>query len=254
MASVSTESYLPESHICFRMKHLFFDLDRTLWDFETNSETALHRLYDELKLEKHLRSFNAFHTTYKKINGALWYKYGLGEISKSELRIKRFGDTLKKFGIHDVDLAKALGEGYIKISPYQTKLFPKAIETLSELQNEGFALHIITNGFKEVQYTKLEKSGIIDFFNVILCSEEVGKNKPARIVFEQALQRAGAKSNECIMIGDDYEVDIKGAENVGIQGILFDPSGKYKIGTHEWHIHALDEIPGIIPWISKTLV
>ena len=236
------------------MKHLFFDLDRTLWDFETNSETALKKLYADLNLEKHLRSFNSFHTTYKKINGVLWYKYGLGEINKSELRIKRFDDTLKEFGIHNIELANALGEGYIKTSPYQTKLFPKAIETLSALQKEGFALHIITNGFKEVQYTKLEKSGIINFFNIILCSEEVGKNKPARIVFEQALQRARAKPNECIMIGDDYEADIKGAQNAGIQGILFDPSRKYKIETHEWHIHALEEIPGIIPWIAKTLV
>lgn len=236
------------------MKHLFFDLDRTLWDFETNSKTALNILYKELELDKHLRSFKAFHTTYKKINAALWYKYGRGEITKSALRVKRFDDTLKVLGMDDIEIAQKLGEGYIKISPYQTCLFPKTIETLEALKGEGYILHIITNGFKEVQYIKLEKSGIIDFFNVILCSEEVGKNKPARIVFETALQKAGATSNESIMIGDDYEVDIQGASNNGIQGILFDPAHKYKTGTHEWHIHTLEEIPGMIPWISKAII
>ena len=234
------------------MKHLFFDLDRTLWDFEKNSEAALGILYEKLNLADQIRSFRSFHTTYKKINAELWFEYGKGNLSKADLRIMRFRDTLKKFDVHNDALAEQLGQGYIEISPYQTNLLPKTIETLTSLKADGFEMHIITNGFKEVQHIKLEKSGLTNFFDVILCSEEVGKNKPAKVVFDHALQCADANPGESIMIGDDYLVDIVGAEKAGMQGILFDPYKSYKEGTHEWHINKLDEIPGLIPWISKV--
>ncbi|MBB78285.1 MAG: noncanonical pyrimidine nucleotidase, YjjG family [Crocinitomicaceae bacterium] len=233
------------------MKNIFFDLDRTLWDFEKNSEKALMLIYKELHLEKQLKSFDSFLKTYKKINSSLWHQYGLGKIKKSELRVSRFSLTLNKFGINDNFLAKKLGDEYIKTSPYQTSLFPYAIETLKNLINDGYKLHIITNGFKEVQYIKLEKSKLINFFSVIVCSEEVGKNKPAKDVFEYAISKAKAKATESIMIGDDYLVDIIGAEKVGMKGILFNPSGRYKDDTHKWQIKSLDEIPRLIPWVQK---
>ena len=234
------------------MKHIFFDLDRTLWDFEKNSQTALNILFDELKLENYLPSFQRFHTTYKKINAQLWHQYGKGQIQKSELRTKRFHDTLLAFDVNNKDLAHELGKGYVEISPYQTNLFPDAISTLDDLKSEQFELHIITNGFKEVQFIKLRQSGLIDYFDVILCSEEVGKNKPAKDVFMEALGRANASAHESVMIGDDYLVDIVGAEKCGIKGVLFDPYQEYKSGTHEWHIKALNEIPGTIPWLAKS--
>lgn len=233
------------------MKNIFFDLDRTLWDFEKNSEKALMLIFKELDLEKQLKSFDSFLKTYKKINSSLWHQYGLGKIKKSELRVSRFSLTLNKFGINDNFLAKKLGDEYIKTSPYQTSLFPYAIETLKNLINDGYKLHIITNGFKEVQYIKLEKSKLINFFTVIVCSEEVGKNKPAKDVFEYAILKAKAKATESIMIGDDYLVDIIGAEKVGMKGILFNPSGRYKDDTHKWQIKSLDEIPRLIPWVQK---
>ena len=233
------------------MKHLFFDLDRTLWDFEKNSEQALKILFDDLSLHGHFKSFQSFHKTYKNINAKLWQQYGKGKITKDVLRIKRFDDTLKSFQIFDKELAGKLGEGYVNISPYQTNLFPNTIETLSYLKKEGFELHIITNGFKEVQYIKLEKSGLIDFFDVIVCSEEVGESKPAINVFNHSLKLADAKSSNSIMIGDDFNCDILGACNAGMQGILFDPHNKYKPNHHEWQINNLDEIPELIPWISK---
>ncbi len=234
------------------MKHLFFDLDRTLWDFDTNSKMALTILFDELNLHNHVPSFQRFHTTYKKINAELWHKYGKGQLKKSDLRTQRFHDTLLAFDVNNKDLAQKLGKGYIEISPYQTNLFPDAISTLENLKSEAFQLHIITNGFKEVQFIKLRQSGLIDYFDVILCSEEVGKNKPASDVFIEALGRADAKANESIMIGDDYLVDVVGAERCGIKGVLFDPHQSYKNGTHDWHIKSLNEIPETIPWIVKS--
>lgn len=234
------------------MKHLFFDLDRTLWDFETNSETALNILFDQLELGSSIRSFRTFHTQYKKINAQLWFDYAKGKVSKEELRTSRFDRTLKKFNINDATLATKLGDGYIELSPYQTNLFPHTIETLETLKKEDYELHIITNGFKEVQYIKLKNSGLIDFFDVILCSEEVGKTKPSPDVFQTALYRANAKKNESLMIGDDYHADIIGAEKFGIQSILFDPGNKHKEGSHDWKIKQLNEIPALIPWIVKS--
>lgn len=234
------------------MKHLFFDLDRTLWDFEKNSETALNILFDQLELGNQIRSFRTFHTTYKKINAELWFQYAKGLVTKEDLRTKRFERTLLNFDVDNQELAKKLGDGYIEISPYQTNLFPHAIETLESLKKDNYKLHIITNGFKEVQFIKLENSGLIDFFDIILCSEEVGKTKPNPEVFQFALDRANASKKESLMIGDDYHADIIGAEKFGIQSILFDPENKHKEGRHDWKVKHLKEIPELIPWIIKS--
>lgn len=234
------------------MKHLFFDLDRTLWDFDRNSENALEILFHALELNKKIRSFRAFHTTYKKINATLWHQYGKGVITKETLRTKRFDNTLKSFQINDPDLAKRLGNEYLEISPFQTHLFPNAKEVLHYLKSNGHELHIITNGFREVQFIKLEKSEILPYFDVVVCSEDVGKNKPSIDVFSHALRQANANKRESIMIGDDYSVDIIGAENAGMQGVLFDPEQKHQNNPHRWKIKELKEIPEILPWIAKN--
>ena len=236
------------------MKHIFFDLDHTLWDFEKNSEAALRILYKEFELGNELRSFQSFHTAYKKINGELWALYGKGKLEKSQLRVKRFHDTLLKFEVNNRPLAEQLATGYVETSPYQTNLFPNTHETLSHLQDEGFEMHIITNGFKEIQNIKLENSGIRDYFDVIVCSEDVGKHKPAREVFSTALERANANSKESLMVGDNYQADVLGAERSGICAVLFDPKQQHKTGTHEWHIKDLDEIPELLPWIVKSRI
>jgi len=234
------------------MKHLFFDLDRTLWDFETNSEAALKILFDQLKLGNEVRSFQAFHTHYKKINAELWFQYSKGDVTKENLRTKRFEHTLRKFKVDNPELVQKLSDGYIEISPYQTSLFPHTIETLESLKKNDHQLHIITNGFKEVQFIKLQNSGLIDFFDVILCSEEVGKRKPNPEVFQFALDKANATKKESLMIGDDYHTDIVGAEKFGMQSILFDPENKHQEGRHDWKIKCLNEIPELIPWIVKS--
>lgn len=231
------------------MKHLFFDLDRTLWDFERNSEIALEMLYDQFDLHNHLRSFRSFHTKYKKVNADLWYQYSKGKITKSVLRTKRFKDTFAHFEVKSEELTLKMADGYVNLSPYQTQLFPHTIETLKNLKESGFELHIITNGFKEVQFIKLEKSGLLPYFDVILCSEEVGHSKPARIVFDTALDMAKAKIPESVMIGDSYEADIKGAENAGMRAILFDPGRSHREGAHKWHIHSLNQIPETLTWM-----
>jgi putative hydrolase of the HAD superfamily len=234
------------------LKHLFFDLDRTLWDFEKNSEAALQHLFIDLEIGNHISSFESFIKTYKQINARLWNSYGSGKLKKEVLRIKRFEDTLKSFQVDHPELASKLADGYVAISPRQTNIFPNTIETLEYLKKDGFQMHIITNGFKEVQHIKLENSKLRNYFDVIVCSEEVGKNKPAPEVFHHSMQLAGAKPEESVMIGDDLKVDILGAERVGMSGILFDPNRTYNDRAHDWHVYSLERIPELLPWIAKS--
>jgi putative hydrolase of the HAD superfamily len=232
-------------------RHLFFDLDRTLWDFEKNSQQALRILYSELGLKEKIPNFYDFYNKYKNVNTDLWVLYGRGKLSKEQLRTTRFEKTLHKFGIVDEDLNLKLNEGYIELSPNQTNIFPHAIETLTDLKNDGFKMHIITNGFKEVQYRKLKNCGFEAFFDIIVCSEEVGKNKPAPEVFHHAMQKANAIPSNSVMIGDDLRVDIVGGANAGMHTILFDPNKKYRKHCSDYQISSLNQIPEILPWIFR---
>ncbi|MES2590078.1 MAG: YjjG family noncanonical pyrimidine nucleotidase [Bacteroidota bacterium] len=227
------------------IKHLFFDLDRTLWDFEANSKKALQEIFKEYELENHIEHFNHFHHTYLRINNDLWQKYGKKKITKEELRDARFLTTLQYHEIHNEELAEKISQAYIDLSPKQTQLFPKAIETLTHLFELGFKMHIITNGFVEVQYIKLKESKLEPFFDIIVCSEHIGFNKPDKRIFEHALELAGAKATESMMIGDDLKVDILGANQVGMEAVLFDPEKRHKSQAFRI-INSLEELIPIL--------
>ena len=229
-----------------KINDVFFDLDRTLWDFEKNSEVALRILFEEFQLGESIPSFKKFHGEYKRVNARFWKAYGEGKISQAELRAGRFRDTLAFFGVNNKTMGADMNAKYIAISPYQTHLFPSTKEVLLDLKEKNYRLHIITNGFKEVQHTKLEQSGLDEFFESVLCSEEVGKSKPHPSVFYEAMSRAQTKANQSVMIGDDFNADIIGAENVGIPGVLFDPNRKYIKNRTVNRIENLTEIPNKI--------
>lgn len=229
-----------------KVRQLFFDLDRTLWDFETNSRFALQYLYDDLRLGDTIDHFMHFHHTYIRINADLWNQYGNGKLTKEELRDNRFKKALEHHGIHDDDLAKKMSEGYIELSPQQTALFPGAVEMLDELRAEDYRLHIITNGFREVQHIKLAKSGISEYFDMVLCSEEIGVTKPHREIFQEAQRITECNTEHAIMIGDDFKADIIGALNAGWTAIHFDPEVKFKKERNVPRIRELAEIPSVI--------
>ncbi|HLU86453.1 MAG TPA: YjjG family noncanonical pyrimidine nucleotidase [Taishania sp.] len=229
--------------------NIFFDLDRTLWDFEKNSEATLLQLFEQTKSVHQIPSFHKFHLTYKEINSSLWKKYGKGKISKDELRDTRFKNTFLKFGINNPELNEFFNEEYIRISPLQKQLFPNTKETLQSLKEEGYKMHVITNGFKEVQFTKLENCGLIDFFEVIVSSEEVGFNKPDIRIFNYAIEQAKAINDKSLMIGDDYEVDVIGAEKCGMKAVHFAPHLKVRNAAQEGRINDLIQLPEIIPFL-----
>tara|TARA_B110001450_G_scaffold9074_1_gene9036 strand:- start:267 stop:962 length:696 start_codon:yes stop_codon:yes gene_type:complete len=206
------------------IKHLFFDLDRTLWDFETNSFNELVNLYHCHNLhQKGISLSEEFVKVYKKINEKCWERYRENTLSKENLRFERFKQTLEYFGIYDLELSIKIGDDYVKNSPYRTILIPNAIELLSELQ-PNYKLHIITNGFQEVQHVKINQSGLANFFTIVVTSEMAGAKKPNPLIFNYALEKAGANLENSVMIGDDLNTDIKGAVNVGMKSIYFNPN------------------------------
>jgi putative hydrolase of the HAD superfamily len=231
-----------------RYEDIFFDLDRTLWDFETNSRAALMQLFQTLKLDHYIADFEFFHSEYRKVNAAYWDDYAKGKVTKEALRIGRFRDALAKCGVHSENVASELANGYVQVSPYQTHLFPGTIDVLTALRELDLRLHIITNGFKEVQYIKLDNSGLRPFFEDILCSEDVGKNKPNPEIFHAALERTGANRSKSMMVGDDFQADVLGAERCGIRGILFDPQEIYAQRPEIERITAFDQL---LPLINK---
>lgn len=202
-----------------KYKHLFIDLDKTLWDFDANAQITLNELYDTFRLkDKGIRDFDCFLTYYKAYNHTLWDQYKRGKIDKEFLSIDRFYGSLKNFRLDDMALAKTMAGEYIRISPTKTKLYPNAIEVVENLSKK-YQLHILTNGFSEVQFVKVEKSGLAPFFKTIITSEMAGFQKPNPYIFQYALNKTSARKEETLMIGDDLEADILGAKKAGIDQI-----------------------------------
>lgn len=205
------------------IKHIFFDLDRTLWDFEKNSHETLMEICETYNLKKlGVNSYTEFIKKYKVINEELWTQYRLDKISQKDLRRERFQQTLSKFNISDFKLAENIGEDYIDICPKKSKLFPHVIEVLDYLKSK-YQLHIITNGFHKTQHIKLNYSKLTPYFNHIVTSEKVGVKKPNPKIFEYSMSITKCKTHECIYVGDDLIVDILGCQNFGIDGVYFNP-------------------------------
>lgn len=205
--------------------HLFFDLDRTLWDFEKNSVEAFKIIFEKHGLNTIFPSFDGFITTYKAHNQRLWDLYKVGQIRKDELRNERFLLTLKDFGVDNPSLAIKMGDDYVALSPQQKILFPNTIETLEYLVPK-YKMYIITNGFVEVQYKKLKICKLEPYFERVITSEEAKASKPSPEIFHFALSSANAKKKESLMIGDDLENDILGAKNYGIDQVFFNPNSE----------------------------
>jgi putative hydrolase of the HAD superfamily len=204
------------------IKHIFFDLDHTLWDFDANSMLTLKELYRKFKLAERIISEDVFIKEYKRINEYYWSLYRKDEITKSELRTIRFKKTFEHFGFTDKDMTAEMAEDYATIGPYKTNLMPGCTEVLNYLSGK-YKLHIITNGFQEIQSIKLGESGIADFFTHVVSSEAVNKRKPHPTIFNYAATLTNSSGLENIMIGDHFEADVQGALSVGWQAIHYDP-------------------------------
>ncbi len=200
------------------IQHIFFDLDHTLWDFETNSAKTFEAIFSDQKVEVKL---NEFLLHYSPINQKYWKLYREERVSKPVLRYKRLKETFDILGykISD-DHINHLATIYIDNLPNYNTLFDDAIEVLNYLLPK-YQMHIITNGFEEIQTKKMRTSGILHFFDKIITSESVGVKKPNPKIFNHALALAETSAKNSIMIGDNLEADIVGAQQIGMQTIFF---------------------------------
>jgi putative hydrolase of the HAD superfamily len=213
-------------------KDLFFDLDHTLWDFETNSKETIQELYTTHRLaDLGIVDFDGFYATYSAHNHRLWDRYTKGFIKQEELRWKRVYLSLLEFKVANEPLAKEMSQAYLEILPNKKHLFPYTIEILEYLKQKDYKMHLITNGFETVQFKKIKNSGLQDYFIEVITSEASNSLKPQKEIFEYALKNANATVAESIMIGDNESADIQGGINMGMDTIFVN------------HIQAIPTIP-----------
>jgi len=227
-------------------KHILFDLDHTLWDFEKNSTEALLEVYDHFQLSRH-NKFTAveFILKFKEVNASLWDQYNLNKIEKEYLRNERFKLTLEGLGIQENEIPPEIGEIYIQLCPVKPHVIPHSFEVLDYLKPK-YKLHIITNGFDDVQDIKLSHSKLKNYFDFIFTSERAGHKKPSKEMFEKAIEWLGADPEECIMIGDNPVTDIQGAINASLDVIYFNPGNLPHSLPVTYEIRSLIELKNIL--------
>ncbi len=204
-----------------RYKHLFFDLDHTLWDFRSNSRGTLCELFEEEALqERGIPDAEAFIGSYEEVNEGLWGRYEAGHLSKEVLRVLRFRNALLRFGVKDAALADRMGTAYLDRCPTKPALMPGTMALLDDLLPH-YQLHIITNGFEEVQAVKIKSSGIDPYFSTVISSEKAGAKKPDPRIFGHALKLCTACADDALMIGDNLIADMLGARRAGWDHVHF---------------------------------
>lgn len=230
-----------------KYQHIFFDLDHTLWDFETNAHEALTDVFNEMDLHSTINaSFDDFYEKYLFHNKTLWDRYQKGFISSDELKWKRMWRSLLDFKIGDEELSKKMSHQFLEILPTKKSVFPYTIEILQYLKEKSYTLHLITNGFENTQRSKLQHSNMDHFFTQMITSERSNSMKPEKEIFEYALSITGASLNESIMIGDNLDADIAGAINVGMDAVFVNHINATSHLTATYTITHLKELENIL--------
>ncbi len=227
-------------------KCILFDLDHTLWDYESNSEEALRELFDRYQLQQAgVTSFNYFFEVFGRINTGLWDLYDRGLIDQSVIRLERFQKVFSAAGLDEYKLSLQFSGDYLSLLPRKKNLLPGAQDILQYLRPR-YPMGVVTNGFDEIQGTKLSSGGISHFFSTIVTSQRAGSKKPSAGIFMFALRELGFDPNDAIMIGDNLQTDIAGARSAGIDQVFFNPrqaAHDEKI-THE--IRTLSELRAVL--------
>ncbi|NRB58373.1 MAG: noncanonical pyrimidine nucleotidase, YjjG family [Winogradskyella sp.] len=225
-----------------KLKHVFFDLDHTLWDFDKNSGLTFEKIFRINNIDVELRTFL---DVYEPINFNYWKLYREERVTKSALRYGRLKDAFDAVGVYVSDFQiNQLSVAYIDYLTTFNHLFDGTIEILEYLKHK-YELHIITNGFEEAQERKMKNANIKHYFKTITNSEMVGVKKPNPKIFNFALDLANATPEESIMIGDSLEADIQGADNIGMKTIHFD----YKDVTNNHDFKRVIDLKSLINYL-----
>lgn len=226
-----------------KIKHILFDLDHTLWDFTANSDATMRVVWEKYNLADWFESYEHYHEIYDMHNSILWNQYGIGMISKEQLKVARFWRPLEGAGLNDWRLSKEISDFYLEDTTVRlNKVMPGAIETLAGLYAKGYMLHIVTNGFKEVQYKKIANSGIGKYIDQIFISEEVGVMKPRKGFFDVVMKKIEATPEECIVVGDSPDNDIIGAQEYGIKTFFYNSRNCLAEGMNTETIEKLTDL------------
>lgn len=226
--------------------HLFIDLDDTIWDFKANAYAALHICFDKYNVSRYYPNYDDFYNAYEAYNTTLWNLYHHARISRQELMIERFRVPLEQIGVVDTPLVETLNVEYMNELMVQSQLKPYAKELLDYLYTR-YPLYIVSNGFKEVQGTKMASAGITHYFKNLFLSDNIGYTKPHPEIFNYILQATGATASNALMIGDNFDADILGAAGCGIDQIYYNPYEKPFEGHTPTHVvKSLDEIITIL--------
>ena len=225
------------------IKHIFFDLDHTLWDFEKNSALAFEKIFQELNFPIDAQQFMDI---YNPINVAYWKLYERNEIDQEALRVNRLKDAFEaiNFSISTEEI-NTISHLFIEYLTSNNHLIEGTIETLDYLK-DNYKLHIITNGFSFVQEVKLQKSNLTDYFVTITNSELAGHKKPHENIFQYALTLANASKNQSIMVGDSIEADVLGAINFGMKAVYFNPANEQVSHDSIVQIQKLTQLKSIL--------
>lgn len=223
-------------------KCIFFDLDHTLWDYETNSKETLTELFSAYSLsEKGVTDFESFHREFRRVNAELWVLYDAGKIGSEVIRAERFKQILEVFNAFDEKLCAEISHEYLYTCPKKGNLMPNAISTLEYLSGK-YKMSIITNGFEEIQNLKLTAGKLHKYFDHVITSQHAGFKKPSREIFDYTLTRHNILSDQAVMIGDNLVTDIGGARQASIDSVFFNHEQVKHDSEIHVEIHNLSEL------------
>ncbi|MDR2810805.1 MAG: YjjG family noncanonical pyrimidine nucleotidase [Tannerellaceae bacterium] len=228
-------------------KNLFFDFDDTLWDTHTNNMECLEELYTDYRFDRYYASFEAFYNYYMPHNLMLWAQYRQHQINRQTLIVERFRHVLIPAGITDAEPALRLNDDFLKRTTRKTILIPGTVELLEYLR-PFYKMYILSNGFREVQFKKLDHSGLTSYFRRVILSEDAGIQKPHKEIFDFALKNTNSRRNQTLMIGDCWESDIAGARRSHIDQLWFNPHNLPPVEDFSptYTVHSLTDIKGIL--------
>lgn len=229
-----------------KYQHILFDLDHTLWDFEKNATETLNELYVTFKLaELGAFSVEEFCDTFYEVNYELWHRHQTGSYGQVQLREERFPMVFAKLGIAKSAMPLPIGDAYLKLCPSKPHVFPYAHRALNYLK-DSYQLHIVTNGFADVQHIKLASANLAQYFDQVVTSDDAGARKPDPIMFAHTLSLIDATPADCVMIGDNLDADILGAQSAGIDCIYFNPKQQPHQAQVRHEISCLSELSRIL--------
>ncbi len=228
-------------------EHLFFDLDHTLWDFEENAKTCLLEMYDHFNLQSiGLEDVTAFCQEFSEANQHYWALLERKEITVEDLRRRRFKTAFANLGIEITEsFSVEMTQVFLELLPQKDCLIEGAIDVLEYLK-PNYQLHILSNGWQELQVQKMQSSGILHYFDVLVTFEKANARKPEKAIFDYALHHANASLSNSLMIGDNYEADIKGAINAHWNTVFYNPEKIETVLKPTYDIGSLIELKGFL--------